>query len=528
MISQFSQSTKSWKVLAIAALVSTSFYSCKESKDSVASSGKATVKVNLLGVATPEVVNGKKASVAATTSGVVHSEAIAFTKTSAFDVVLTNKTSSGIHGLRASSGAKAESVSERTPLAENVKYKVIVFDNNGNYVTDKTYTNSVDNGIGIELEVGQAYTFVAYSINSTSEVPAVAGQTTLANASLQNISSDLMYFSSNQTMQAGENTLNVVLKHQYSEITTNLGMDENMTGAITSLVNPFINPSHTSANLKLSDGTITYNGLSTTGVNVAFPTLGAAGLRTVSSAPTILIHPNETAGVLKFGSITIDGETKNNVSVSGLQIIPGQRYNLNLNFRTCTQNVVGGSDMNWSYPQMSQGGVGGANVNGTFYPNGSIVETNFTAPGADYGFVFDILRLDNSFNMEVNGVTLATKEIQFQTQTSTGQTIKFADGSVYGGTNVDGGSVPQIYSMTGTATNPIIKVVISRSGEVTLFGSKSSGGELFPLMLTNGNAFNHFPWSNSAVNNVKVTQEIAGTTNITGAGSGKKKVPCSL
>jgi len=81
--------------------------------------------------------------------------------------------------------------------------------------------------------------------------------------------------------------------------------------------------------------------------------------------------------------------------------------------------------------------------------------------------------------------------------------------------------------MKGTDTNPLIKLVISRTGEVTMFGSKTNGGPLYPLVLTNGNAFNNLPWSATSPNQVKVTQLVDGRTIIKGIGSGKKKVPCN-
>ncbi|MNI97625.1 hypothetical protein D3C73_1563040 [compost metagenome] len=84
--------------------------------------------------------------------------------------------------------------------------------------------------------------------------------------------------------------------------------------------------------------------------------------------------------------------------------------------------------------------------------------------------------------------------------------------------------MPQIYSMTGTAANPIIRVVISRDGKVTMFGSKSSGGALYPLVLTQG-SFNTVQWSTTD-NNVKITQVVQGATKMVGSGSGRKKVAC--
>lgn len=516
------QTGRSLRTFVLSALVCGSMYSCKESKDSVAASGKASVNIQLLGVENP-VVTTKKSGNGTSSSTTAQTVVVPFTRTSSFEATLTSESSvtSG-NLLRASSGSRAAVVEERTPLAANIKYKIVVYNADGDYVTEKTYTNSVDNSTEIELDAEKTYTFVAYSVNSTSSVPAVTAQADLDNASLENISADLMYFKKDLTVHSGDNNLEVVLKHQYSEVTTNLTMATEMTGAITSLVSPTIDPTHPSATLKLADGTITYNG-TTSSTAVQFPLLGA-GLRSVTSNPTLLIHPGETNGIFSFGSITIDGETRSNVGVAGLQILPGQRYNLNLNFKTCTEPVTGGADLNWNYAASGSGAV----VDGVTQPAGYVVTKDLTAPGADYGFVFDILQLDNSFNMEINGTKLATQEIQFESGISIApKNIRFADGSEYNGANAEGGAtIPQIYSMTGTATNPIIRVVISRSGEVQMYGSKSSGGTLYPLVLTQGN-FNLVPWSSTA-NNVKITQVVQGATKMLGSGSGRKKIACTL
>jgi hypothetical protein len=508
-------------MLSFAALASMGIYSCKESKDSVSLAGKARVNIHLLGIESP-VVTSLKASngKSATTSN--KTVTVPLTESSSFEATLS-QASATTNGslLRASTANRAAVTEERTPLGENVKYKIVVYNNAGDYVAEKTYTNKVDNDNEIELDAEQAYTFVAYSVNSTSSVPVVTAQTDLATATLESISADLMYFKQDLTLKSGDNNLDVVLKHQYSEVTTNLSMDTKMTGAITNLGTTTIEPTHPSANLKLADGTITYNG-STSTATVVFPALGT-GLREVSSVPTLLINPGETNGLFKFGSITIDGETKNNVSVAGLKIVPGQRYNLNLNFKTCTQEVIGGANLNWNYPASGSGATVGDKV----IAAGGIVEQTLTAPGADYGFVFDITQLDNSFNMEVNGTKLATQEIQFEGGIAIApKNIRFDDGSEYNGTNTEGGSnIPQIYSMTGTAANPIIRVVISRDGTISMYGSKSSGGMLYPLVLTAG-SFNKVPWS-SASNTVKITQIVQGKTMMIGTGSGRKKVACN-
>lgn len=151
--------------------------------------------------------------------------------------------------------------------------------------------------------------------------------------------------------------------------------------------------------------------------------------------------------------------------------------------------------------------------------NGTV--TTFNQPATDYGFQFDIYTLDNSFNLTINGVQLATQEIQFQTAGTTGQNIRFTDGSIW-----EDGTVPSIWQMTGNASAPIVRVVISPTGAVSMYGSKTSGGPLFPLELFNGNTFNTVTWNTTSSNTVVATQSVVGVTYMTGHGNGVRVVPC--
>ncbi len=147
---------------------------------------------------------------------------------------------------------------------------------------------------------------------------------------------------------------------------------------------------------------------------------------------------------------------------------------------------------------------------------------SITQPGTNGGFVFDIIELDNSFNMNINGVLLATQELEFQIGPGT-LNIQFQDGSYWGN-----GTVPQIYNLTGTSAYPLIRVNIDINGNVTMFGSKTSGGPLFPLVLTNGNSFNYIPWNSATSNNIIVSQTITGPTVMNGLGYGQNVVGCAV
>lgn len=149
--------------------------------------------------------------------------------------------------------------------------------------------------------------------------------------------------------------------------------------------------------------------------------------------------------------------------------------------------------------------------------NGTTV--SFSAPAADLGFIFDVYTLDNSFNLNINGVNLATSEIQFQPDQV--DNIRFIGGERYGN-----GSIPQIYTMTGNATNPLVRIIIHKNGGVMMYGSKAGNGPLFPLELYNGNAFNTITWNRTGANSIILSQAVVGTTYITGNGNGLQNGFC--
>lgn len=134
---------------------------------------------------------------------------------------------------------------------------------------------------------------------------------------------------------------------------------------------------------------------------------------------------------------------------------------------------------------------------------------SFIIPPSDLGFVFDIYTLDNSFNLSVNGTNIVNQEIQFLSAGA--DNIRFADGGKYG---ING--IPNIWQIVGSATNPMIKIFINVDGTVTIFGSKFSGGPLYPLLLTGAASFNNITWNSQSSNTVSISQMINGTTYITG------------
>jgi len=155
--------------------------------------------------------------------------------------------------------------------------------------------------------------------------------------------------------------------------------------------------------------------------------------------------------------------------------------------------------------------------------SGTVTQT-MTQPATNYGFVFDIYELDNSFNMEINGTKIAVSELEFQSSGTPGINVQFADGDEYE-TNTE-----NIWAMIGDAENPLIRVIISPTGSITLWGSKVSYGPLFPLVLTANtlgqNSFNNVPWNSEGTNTIIVTQNVVGATLMNGYGYGQNIIPC--
>ncbi|MGN0002368.1 MAG: hypothetical protein ACI35V_02935 [Sphingobacterium composti] len=444
---------------------------------------------------------------------------------------------------------KSNSIAALSQLQDRVKYLMLVYDERGKLITSREYTykqESIESAILLFSNV--SYTFVIVSARSTSFVPTIKNMNSLKDATIENVDADLLYWKKKTTLTKGNNFLAANLKPLFSEVTTTIQMDQNMTGTITAINNTIFHPVSNGVSLKLTDGSAIYGNINTAGKRVSFPSLGN-GVRKVTSVPTTLLHSSTTAGYFNLGSIQVDGDSKNNIKVPNLNIKPGHRYNLVLTLKTCTEAVSGLNGFNWEFPEatktINEGGFWtpryvtytGINVNGEFKKNGEVISFQFTEAGADYGFVYDILELDNAFNLEINGqplfgTSVSTSEIQFQNNaTSTTQNIEFEDGSQYqsmGNTNIPADKrVKAIWEFKGTVAKPAVRVVIGRNGDVLMYGSKTDQGTLFPLRLKNNAKFNTVKWNGgSATNIIKATTRVEGKTVMKSSGSGRKKVTC--
>ncbi|MDE5471246.1 hypothetical protein [Elizabethkingia meningoseptica] len=467
------------------------------------------VKINMLGIIDAEQAPAKSASANKTAISAqdIQNSIIKIDENNYVTASLIPQNAGLKNRTQASLNPTAITPGTPTLLNNQVKYKVVVYDSNGAWKAEKEFSYTQNDSDGFMLDGDQSYTFVAYSVNSTSstDTPAVTNGGTLATATLANVNKDLMFFKKNMTVTGnGPNYLDVVLKHQFSQITTIL--DARQVGTITSIVSPTISPAKSSANLSFNNDTtpLSYNSDILGGAVISFPTPNS---QYVSSNPTRIISPTNASGVLNISSVTIDGVSKPVPPMNNIKIDPGVKYDVRLRFGPCR------TDLNPTPFNISGGAT-----------------QDITMPAADYGFVFDIYQVDNSFNMNINGTQLAANEIQFQKNVSGyPQNVQFEDGTTY-----ESNGIPGIWTFNGNAgvggtpASPTIRVIISPTGQVSMYGVKTNKGILYPLKFV-GNNFNTIPWKTTGTtdNLVKITQVRSGTnTYMNGIGMGKVIVTC--
>ncbi len=300
--------------------------SCTKEELTMSASGEAQVNVLLDGVDEGEESSMKMAAASGDNMRHVQQVSIPFNDAFSLQATLEAEVSANVvRKVSMSAGNRAAASKTVTALPQGVLYRVVVYDETGKYVTDKTYTVGVSTNAAFQLNAGKSYTFLAFSIRSSSDVPAVNTSQTLSDVSLSGLngSSDFMYFKSTLTLNAGANNVNVVLKHLFTQITTTINAAAVGTIESSSVT---LGPHHSSVDVKLTDASIKYNG--TAGIaSLAFTGMGTTK---ISSTPTIISHKATAEGVLKIASVKAGGTTRTGLEVTGLNIQPGVKYNLNL------------------------------------------------------------------------------------------------------------------------------------------------------------------------------------------------------
>lgn len=236
--------------------------------------------------------------------------------------------------IRKAASMDKRAAAEQTDLAQNVKYKLLVFDSSGKYITERDYTRGQESSTAeLKLKTGVQYSFVAYSVNSSSALPAVsytdAQNKTLSSASISGLNGDnddFMYFRREMTvMENSDNNLAIVLQHKFTLISTKI--DASATGYNITEIVASIAPHYPTADVSLDAGTLSQTGTQ----GKADLTFSGLNAMVVNAAPKQLNANTALGGSLFLTKITIGPITASNLTaLDSLSIQPGVKYNLNL------------------------------------------------------------------------------------------------------------------------------------------------------------------------------------------------------
>lgn len=561
--------TNMYNRIIVVLLIIASFAACKKDVDHGIRSGAAQIKIDLVGTefdfSEVDLSNGSKASSSkskTSSSGIIQSQIIPFSNefNITADLMLDNskqalggspsRTVSNTQSRNGSGASKA--AIERYPLGDQIKYKIMAY-HNGTFVDERIVTHGEESTLApFLLDGGETYTFLVYSVNSTTSLPEVVGKNSLSTVQLSDVSEDLMWFKKDLQVFKGDNNLSIILKHVFSQITVNISTGA-YGGVVDAVEGPVMSTSRVSASLKFSTGQITY-ATNTATKNVAF---GAMNQPLVTSEAVILISPEATDGKLSISGLSING-LKKPLTVEGLQISPGKKYNLNLTVNAPCTKIVYIENFNLT--------------------NGAS-QTFDSIPSTDYGFIFDVYYLDNSLNLIINGEPLLKREFWEETNQGTAtnprwtqtnytnqgydfqfvdkhddvpplvQNLRFAsDKARWGipGTSSTGNDVDFIYFLKGDVERPIFRIHILQNGQIELLGSRGNYGPLEPLEIfgdKRGPIVNNdfktkyryyykaylnpaVVWNTTGYNTVKATQVNSGPTNMKGVAYGRSRMDC--
>ena len=222
----------------------------------------------------------------------------------------------------------------RNPLSPNVRYKLVVFKANGDYLQEIDYVYTQEaSAAKLMLDGTVSYIFVAYSVNSTSVLPAITFSNP-ANKTLNTASvvapagnMDLMYFRRDLILPQNTPTnLNVVLKHKLTQITTTIDASQTEY-EIDALSGVTLDNHLPNSALNLSTGTVTPSGTATT-VPLVFP----AGNSMIKTAAPAIINASPAGTKLTIGNLRITHVTApaNITPIGPVTVVAGFKYNMKL------------------------------------------------------------------------------------------------------------------------------------------------------------------------------------------------------
>lgn len=226
----------------------------------------------------------------------------------------------------------AKAAKETTDLAANIRYRVVVYNEDGTFNRQQEYVRGNETSAPVmRLDGGKTYTFVVYSINTTAATPeptySPAAQI-LANARVAiSGNQDFMSYKVSKQMVGGTepNRLDIILKHRFSQITTII--DATATGYNPQTITASFGPHSTTATYLFENEEIT-RGLENARSSL---TQNLGGTALSSSYSTVINASENQVTDYQIASLRVGELTLTNLTpFQNLTVTPGMKYNLTI------------------------------------------------------------------------------------------------------------------------------------------------------------------------------------------------------
>ena len=242
-------------------------------------------------------------------------------------------------GNRAQSGGDKKIAAAPVLVETGVRYMVTYFDNIGNYVGYNRYVvgnNKPYEGDVYKFNAGEKYTFIFQSNGRKDLDVRVLPSSKLDNSTItlntsdnSGVPLDQMYKRIDATLNYGNNNIDIIFEHLFSQIT--VGIDTKEVGDVEKWGEWAINPLYSKVTLKESDGSTSYNEADL--VSAGRIALNLEKSSTTYAKATFLIAASgQKDAEVKLSGLTIAGSTRS-FSIPNVPILKGKSYALNLKIK---------------------------------------------------------------------------------------------------------------------------------------------------------------------------------------------------
>ncbi|MEH7889944.1 hypothetical protein [Elizabethkingia meningoseptica] len=341
-------SNKNSAVYILLLMISCMVIACRSSSDNIAGDGETSVKINLVGIMedVSDPVKIASAGKMSATNNIAYTAEIPYNDDFSIVATITPEVSAVKANPQASLNPQAALPPTTNPVGANVKYLVMVFDENGNRIVskEKTYDSTTQSNTANQmvLNAGKNYTFVAVSYNTATAPTFNAAATTLSdvvNTVAVDNATDYLYFNSGPVniVYGQQNYVNITFSHINSRISLNVDATAEM-GRITAIA---ANVTGTGSVNLSANGTTSSATAANYNKTFTFPVTGA---QVLTSNP-ILISSAGNIHTINITSASVNGAAARTdipaITVPAGTFKKGISYKVNLSFQA-TGILVGG------------------------------------------------------------------------------------------------------------------------------------------------------------------------------------------